>query len=562
MRTLLCTAILTLLVAGCSSTGGALMRDVQADADTATAYAESMREGKPNASARDEDGVRILEDAVYVAPRATQLNPQTTLPTRCDITFAPAVPVSLQEFGQRVTKDCNLHVRITPDALAAIEGTPSLVAATAAAATGPAPMIPMPAGVTLPPGVGGQGAQTGGGSAAQRIDIRYSGDVRGLLDAVTARLGLSWRYTGGVVSVFYLDTRIFRIHSLPTVTQMDSVVTSGTTAAAGVGGGSSSGGSGGGQGGVSGTSGSSQTTSVALRSDPNTDMSRMVASMLTPNVGRMHSATSNGMMTVTDTPETLDRIAAFVDEYNGTATKQVLLNVKVLTVSLSDDNEFGINWTLLYNSLADEYGIGLSNESSASPEAISGSINILTGGNSRFAGSSVLVNALAKQGNVSVLTQPSVATLNNEPVPVQVARQTSYLAQVLTTQVADVGTSTSLTPGTVTTGFNMNLLPYILPDNETILLQYSINLSALNDIRRVESGESAIEIPEVDNRIFSQKVKIRSGETLVLSGFEQSSTDTTRTGVGSARFWLLGGGKRDSKSRDVLVVLINPIVMN
>ncbi|OHE80664.1 MAG: type IVB pilus formation outer membrane protein, R64 PilN family [Lysobacterales bacterium GWF1_69_6] len=561
MRTLLCTAILTLLVAGCSSAGGSLKRDVHADAEIATAYAQSMRDGVPSADARDEDGIRVLDDAVYVAPKATALNPQTTLPTRCDITFAPAVPVSLQEFGQRVTKDCNLHVRITPDALAAVEGTPSLVATTAAATTGPTPMIPMPVGVTLPPGVAGTAAQSTLG-APQRIDIRYSGDVRGLLDAVTARLGLSWRYAGGVVSVFYLDTRIFRIHSLPTVTQMDSVVTSGTTSAAGVGGGSSSGGAGGGQGGVSGSSGSSQTTSVALRSDPNTDMSRMVSSMLTPNVGRMHSSTSNGMMTVTDTPETLDRIAAFVDEYNGTATKQVLLNVKVLTVSLSDDNEFGINWTLLYNSLADEYGIGLSNQSSASPDAISGSINILTGGNSRFAGSSVLVNALAKQGNVSVLTQPSVATLNNEPVPVQVARQTSYLAQVLTTQVADVGTSTSLTPGTVTTGFNMNLLPYILPDDETILLQYSINLSALNDIRRVESGDSAIEIPEVDNRIFSQKVKIRSGETLVLSGFEQSSTDTTRTGVGAARFWLLGGGKRDSKSRDVLVVLINPIVMN
>lgn len=561
MRTLLCTAILTLLVAGCSSTGGAFKRDVEADAETATAYAQSMRDGTPSQTARDDAGIRIIEDATYVAPRATQLNPQTTLPTRCDITFAPAVPVSLQEFSQRVTKDCNLQVRITPDALAAIEGSPSLVAS-AAATTGPAPVIPMPAGVTLPPGVTGSGAQATGASATQRIDIRYSGDVRGLLDAVTARLGLSWRYAGGVVSIFYLDTRVYRIHSLPTVTQMDSVVTSGTTSAAGVGGGSSSGGAGGGQGGVSGASGSTQTTSVALRSDPNTDMSRMVSSMLTPNVGRMHSATSNGMMTVTDTPETLDRIAAFVEEYNGTATKQVLLNVKVLTVSLSDDNEFGINWTLLYNSLADEYGIGLSNESSASPEAISGSINILTGGNSRFAGSSVLVNALAKQGNVSVLTQPSVATLNNEPVPVQVARQTSYLAQVLTTQVADVGTSTSLTPGTVTTGFNMNLLPYILPDDETILLQYSINLSALNDIRRVESGDSAIEIPEVDNRIFSQKVKIRSGETLVLSGFEQSSTDTTRTGVGSSRFWLLGGGKRDSKNRDVLVVLINPIVMN
>lgn len=146
-------------------------------------------------------------------------------------------------------------------------------------------------------------------------------------------------------------------------------------------------------------------------------------------------------------------------------------------------------------------------------------------------------------------------------MPVQVARQTSYLASVQTTNTAQVGSTTALTPGTVTTGFNMNLLPYVMPDNN-LLLQYSINLSALQRLRSVTSGGSTIEIPEVDNRIFSQKVRLKSGETLVLSGFEQSIDNGNKQGVGNPNNILLGGGMGTDNRRDVIVVLITPVVMD
>jgi len=172
-----------------------------------------------------------------------------------------------------------------------------------------------------------------------------------------------------------------------------------------------------------------------------------------------------------------------------------------------------------------------------------------------------LIQALSQQGSVSTITSPSITTLNLQPAPVQVARQTSYLASVTTTATAQVGSSTSLTPGTVTTGFNMNLLPYVMNDRQ-VLLQYSINLSALQRIRQVKSGDNMIEIPEVDNRIFSQKVRLKSGETLVLSGFEQSIDTGNTSGVGSAWNPLLGGGMNSERRRDVIVILINPLVLD
>jgi len=464
----------------------------------------------------------------------------------CNIGFGPNAPMDLLQFGQQVAKTCGVVVRVTPDAITAVERAPGGNSAAPPAAL---------AGITLPPSLAGNS-----GSVSRVVDIRYQGDVTGLLDAVTSRLGLSWRYRNRVVEIFYLDSRTYHIYAIPTRNRSDQVVTSGTQTSAGIsngsGGSSSSSGS---SGGVSGQSGSTQTITTSMDANLGDDLPKAIESMLTPGLGRMFLVPSTQTLTVTDTPDALDRIGAYVDDLNHFATKAVLLNVKVVNVSTNDSDEIGIDWSLLYADLSNSYNVGLVSGFNASADAVSGSVNILDG--SRLNGSSLILKALAKQGQVSVLTEPSVTTLNMEAVPIQVAKQTSFLASVEISQTANVGTNSALTPGTVTTGFNMSLLPYILPDDETILLSYSVNLSTLDSIRRVESGGSAIEIPEVNNRIFAQKVRIQTGQTLVLSGFEQLTDEVDRSGIGSSKFFGLGGGASRRQQRDVLVVMITPIVM-
>jgi type IVB pilus formation R64 PilN family outer membrane protein len=334
---------------------------------------------------------------------------------------------------------------------------------------------------------------------------------------------------------------------------MQSVVQSGTTSAAGTGSGSSSSGA---SSGISGYSGSSQSTTLSLKTSIADDIEQNVKTMLSP-VGRMALSRSTGMITVTDRPEILDQVGTYLDAENVNITKQVLLNVKVYSVTLSDKDNLGIDWNLIYKASNGNWNFNLENTfQDAATNAISGQVGILDGS---FAGSTAVVKALAEQGRVSVVTSPSVTTLNLQPVPVQVARQTGYLASIQTTNTPDVGSSTSLTPGTVTSGFNMDLLPFVMPNNE-LLLQYSINISTLIRLRAESSGDNSIQVPEIDNRIFSQKVRLRSGETLVLSGFDQTAEQGTKAGTGSSWNFLMGGGVNRDSTRDVIVVLITPVI--
>ncbi|NPW57042.1 PilN family type IVB pilus formation outer membrane protein, partial [Pseudomonas aeruginosa] len=114
-------------------------------------------------------------------------------------------------------------------------------------------------------------------------------------------------------------------------------------------------------------------------------------------------------------------------------------------VALTDKDQLGIDWNLVYKSLNNKWGIGLKNTMPGIDQsAISGSVSILDTANSAWAGSKAMVQALAQQGRVSTVRSPSVTTLNLQSAPIQIGRYDSYLASSQISNVAQVGSTTSL----------------------------------------------------------------------------------------------------------------------
>ncbi|WP_237163017.1 hypothetical protein [Serratia symbiotica] len=89
-----------------------------------------------------------------------------------------------------------------------------------------------------------------GGAARTFSGIRYNGNLGGLLDIVTARLGISWKYEDGRVTFFYLQTARFDIEPSDARYALTGSVVSGVSNSSSSDGASSSGS--GGSGGVSG----------------------------------------------------------------------------------------------------------------------------------------------------------------------------------------------------------------------------------------------------------------------------------------------------------------------
>ena len=152
--------------------------------------------------------------------------------------------------------------------------------------------------------------------------------------------------------------------------------------------------------------------------------------------------------------------------------------------------------------------------------------------------------------------------MSNQPVPVQFVDQQSYLASVQNTRSGVGGLSqTSLTPGQVTTGFSLNVLPVVQADGR-VFLQLSLNISALKRIAQFSTQGASVQLPETIQRNLLQKEVIRSGDTFVVTGFDSDNQAIRNTGVGGAYNWLLGGGVSANKTKTRMVVLVTPRVVN
>ncbi|HEY4542821.1 MAG TPA: PilN family type IVB pilus formation outer membrane protein [Noviherbaspirillum sp.] len=495
---------------------------------------------KPQAVVARESGIWLGKNVVKLSP--------TALPSVFyqDATFDRTV-TSLAELAERLTLRSGIPTKVSPDALAFLEPSDRQNRGQGNAAPSPSRRAPPVQRQPNPEDAQAQNQQP----APEPIRIAYAnGNFKGLLDTAAARFGVSWKYDNGTIHFYHVDSRTFQINSLPGASTFSATVSSGATSTGGATGGSGGGGSSNGV-----NANNSQNTNVASRMSVYESIELSVQAMLSP-YGKVVASPATGTMTIVDTPDALERVAAYIGKQNEALSRQVVINVTVLSVNLNDTDEYGIDWNLVYNDLRRTYNLA----TNLPVPQVNNSFSIGVIGSSRLAGSTAVINALSKQGKVRRQTTASVVTLNNQPVPVQVAKQTSYLASMETSVVAQVGTTTTLTAGTVTSGFNMSILPHVLT-NGTVLLQFSTDISTLRDIREVESGLSRIEVPELDTRNFLQRVSMKSGETLIISGFEQTDENLDRNGTGKANNYLLGGGYKAGSAKESIVILITPTTL-
>ena len=493
-------------------------------------------------AAEYEDGIWLSKNVVKVG--------QPSLPAVFyeEATFDRTVS-SLTELAERITMRSGIPTKISGDAQQIAAGNSASASSSGnnngnnAAAANPA-----------------QAMITGPARPRTAIRIAYAnGNFKGLLDAVAARFGVYWKYANGAIQFYHTDSRTFQINAIPGDSSFSAAVSSGASSGGGgsAGSGSGAGSSAGGGSSKGVSSNNSQNTAVTSQLSVYGSIEKTILAMLSA-YGKVVASPATGTITVVDTPDSLDKIASFVEAENKSLSRQVSINVTVLAVTLEDADNYGIRWDLVYQGLRNRYGIS---NSVARGNGSTFSAGILSTANSKFAGSELMIQALSEQGKVRRETTASVVTLNNQPVPVQVAKQSSYLQSSQTTLTAQVGATTTLTPGTITSGFNMSILPHVL-NNGTIMLQFTTDISSLRGFRTVTSNNSSIETPEVDTRNFLQRVSMKPNETLVISGFEQTTDNLEQSGVGTPKNMLLGGTYKGASNKEIIVILITPSTMN
>ncbi|MGE3342299.1 MAG: type II secretion system protein GspD [Vicinamibacterales bacterium] len=412
------------------------------------------------------------------------------------------------------------------------------------------------------------GANGAGSSAAlnTRVTIEFNGTVRALLDELAARTNSSWRYVGArkTVEFFRYETRTISVNVPPGAKQIAASIS-----LSGVSGGGGGGGGGGGSGGAGNVA-----VSQSLSVDPWNAIMRGVQSILSDGSaapaaastaasstgsaglsaagpsGTASASPELGIITVTARPGTMDRVASYLNSINARFAQNVLVDVKVFSLALDSQASLGFSLDALYQRLK-RFGVSVVGASPLQAgTGTPGQFTITaTDPGSRWSGSSLVAQALSQFGDVALQTQGQVLAVNGQPSPIQVANEVNYLASSATTQTANVGSTTTLTPGSRVVGFTANFVPLIL-NNNRILLNYQMQISQLTALTQISSGNNSIQTPQISSQSMQQSAYMRDGEAIVLFGFDQS-----RESVGSA-LTLASASKAATSQRQMVVIVI------
>lgn len=393
------------------------------------------------------------------------------------------------------------------------------------------------------------------------VNIAYTGKLSGLLSQVATDLDLLWYYDKNSIVFYETETKTFTLYALGTeVAYQTSVSTD-------------------------------DANEVSLESTLKEwdEVEGAISSI----IGRAENADftvsrSLGTITVTASPSILARVGEYIERQNKRLSQLITIDVKVLQVTISNDSAFGLNLAAAINSTSGLNIVANPKNNLASTEAssmniavLSNTISALTGAThleggdlvegaytqdqimngslSGAAGSNALIEALAKQGKVSLVTNVGVTTRSNRVAPVSNTRTTGYIKRFESRNFTTVESST-VDQDDLETGFTMQLLPNVL-DNGKILLLFRMSVRELLRMSTQTIGEVTLQLPEVEERSFMQEVIMESGQMLVVSGFEKQTNEDTRYGLGDPDFMALSGSRETSATREVLVVILTPQVL-
>lgn len=371
-----------------------------------------------------------------------------------------------------------------------------------------------------------------------KISINYSGTVKGALDLIAAKTGFVYAVNGNDIYWQAFVTKTFDIAFMPGATDYMMGKAGGgggiSTVGAGTGANASQSASA-----IIDDSAAAQYSSLSGKISVWDDLKNSISQMLSPD-GKVMVSQATTSVTVRDRPTNVDLVTQFINNMNNSLSKQVLVKIQVLDITLQSAYNFGIDWNVVKRSLGTNfllqanYGTPVSIQplSTTTPQPpLTGSTNLpQIGGLATpgVTGVTALINALSQQGKVSVVTEPRVVALNNQVSAVRILNQTGYIASVQTTSFSGASGSTSnnsittqVTPGTLVTGFTLYILPKIWGDK--VYLQVNADLSTSSGIQTLSStsgttpgaGNTApvIQAPNVTQKQFNQRGVIGSGST-------------------------------------------------
>ena len=337
----------------------------------------------------------------------------------------------------------------------------------------------------------------------------------------------------------------------------------------------------GGQGGVVGTS-----VSTSGYSDFWIELEDTLNAIISTDAGAQVVVTPQaGLVVVRAKPDSLSAVRNYLNRVESSIHRQVILEAKILEVTLKEGFQAGINWNTFgeqsggtFQPVTSVGADGLVTTTLGSNNNVAGELTFGTGNFfnprgsqfslfSEFADFSAVINLLETQGVVQVLSSPRITTVNNQKAVIKVGDDEFFVTDISVNTVtagAAINTNDSpeLTP--FFSGIALDVTPQISESGDVILHVHP-TVSEVQEQVKIISGE-AVPLAASTIRESDSVIRARTGDIVVIGGLMQNSSNDNTAGIPVlSKLAGLGAAfrQRDRSSvKSELVILLRPIVIN
>ena len=292
------------------------------------------------------------------------------------------------------------------------------------------------------------------------------------------------------------------------------------------------------------------------------------------------------MITVTGMKSQVARAEKYIKEMQRRMKKQVLLDVHIIEVQLSNSYQTGIDWSKFQLGLYGAFGSGpkdgttnvkqskkygsdtMSIGSAWSREYNNGTFILDTGLRFNIGG---MMNFLEEKGKAKVISSPKITTINNQPAMISVGDTINYnLIDEIQQGTSNNGVTTAPTASyksySVFIGILLNILPEISDDNKIMLrinpsisnfkyqeddTKYNTTIRDLLNPSNADGNSMRGIAPDTKQKKISTVVTVNDGDTVILGGLISQNKSKDENGVPLLRDLPLIGGLFESK-KDIL----------
>jgi len=313
-----------------------------------------------------------------------------------------------------------------------------------------------------------------------------------------------------------------------------------------------------------------------------------------------------GVVLVRALPAELRSVENYLRETQLSVERQVMLEAKIIEVTLSDGYQSGINWAVLNRQIAAGQVSSQTSLSTAPGTITSGGLTAqpgtslstpITGTGQTIASAALLaanpaaglfglavrardfaalLQFLETQGNVQVLSSPRIATLNNQKAVLKVGTD-----QFFVTNITSTSTVTATTAGAVAatpipsvtvqpffSGIVLDVTPQI-DDGNQIILHIHPSVSQVSTDNKIitlgTAGELNLPLARSDVSESDAIVRVTDGNLVALGGLMKLSVSDNRGGLPGSPETGIGGALLRNTDRQVvkkeLVILLKPTII-